>query len=128
MLIAYIDDDLDDKELFEQAVKDIDDRIHFIHFTNCQHFIQFIENGSRSVDFAFIELNMPLMSGLICSQSVKSNTGISIVLCSSTISPGAIVLTEEMKVPFFLKPSRISELSAEIKKVIFGQRNAPEAG
>ncbi len=62
-----IDDDIDDREIFTLALKDIDSSIKYTTAKDGAEALDFIENNGNFIpNFIFLDLNMPRVSGKEC--------------------------------------------------------------
>src|SRR5687768_12493620 len=61
MRIIYIDDDSDDREFFSDAIKIINPQISCIPFDNTEDSLAYLKKNDLTVDFIFVDLNMPKM-------------------------------------------------------------------
>jgi CheY-like chemotaxis protein len=69
--VALADDDVDDRELFEEALSRIDRAIKVQVFKNGTELISFLENNI-SPQVIFLDLNMPGLSGKECLRKIRS--------------------------------------------------------
>jgi len=71
MVIFYADDDDDDRELFADALEEVDPAIQLILARNGFEVIQLLESQKELPDYIFLDINMPLMSGKECLMRLK---------------------------------------------------------
>ena len=71
MVVLYADDDLDDRELFADALNEINSGIKLILAANGREVIDRIENQRELPDFIFLDINMPVMSGKECLKALR---------------------------------------------------------
>lgn len=72
--LLIIDDDADDRYLFIEAVKDIDQSIECIEVNNGEKALEILANPAHILpDCIFLDLRMPRLSGKICLQEIKLN-------------------------------------------------------
>ena len=71
MVIFYADDDGDDRDLFEDAMNEVNPDVKLVLATNGQEIIELLENIVEVPDFIFLDLNMPVMSGKECLKRIK---------------------------------------------------------
>lgn len=65
MIILCIDDDPEDIDLFRDAIQIVDPSINFLSATGGREALLLLasSNGSNCPEFAFLDINMPLMDG-----------------------------------------------------------------
>jgi len=74
MSFLLVDDDADDRELFIDAVNEIDQNISCITATNGQQAIEFLRNAESTLpDFIFLDLRMPRLDGKKCLAEIKGD-------------------------------------------------------
>lgn len=72
MIILLADDDLDDAEIFADALNDVDPRVKFFHAENGYGVFEQIKTlGNRTPSIIFLDLNMPEMDGWECLSILK---------------------------------------------------------
>jgi len=120
MLIFYVDDDSDDRELFRYAVKSVDPRTVLVAFESGEDLLTFLRSGTPLPDFIFIDINMPKMNGYECVQEIRSkeifNT-VKIIMYSTSFNPEDQLRFNQPGVDFLVKPSEIDSLVLYIKKL-----------
>lgn len=69
-----IDDDEDDREIFQMALNNANDAFRCVTARNGVDAIQLIRQEYEFMpDFVFLDLNMPYMSGKECLEAIKQN-------------------------------------------------------
>ena len=71
--LLIVDDDPDDRSLFIEAVKEIDDTIHCISATNGQEALEVLNSADQLPDFIILDLRMPRYGGKKCLYEIKRN-------------------------------------------------------
>lgn len=71
MVIFYADDDGDDRELFADAIEEVNPDIKLFLARDGQEIIQLLEDHNEVPDFIFLDINMPVMSGKECLKRLK---------------------------------------------------------
>jgi CheY-like chemotaxis protein len=71
MLIFYADDDSDDRELFADALNEVDPRIKLVLAANGREIMELVANQKEVPDFIFLDINMPVMSGKECLTALR---------------------------------------------------------
>jgi len=75
MTIFLVDDDEDDRKLFFEAVKDVDDTINCVGAVNGQGALLYLKNEANPVpDYIFLDLRMPGISGRKCLEEIKKES------------------------------------------------------
>lgn len=73
MTILYVDDDADDREIFCDAVRSIDENIICVTATNGLDALSFLESQTQLPDVVFLDINMPLMGGKTCLAEIRGS-------------------------------------------------------
>ena len=71
MVIFYADDDHDDRELFADALEEVNPGVRLVLARNGLEIIELLENQNEVPDFIFLDINMPVMSGKECLKKLK---------------------------------------------------------
>lgn len=70
--ILLIDDDIDDADLFKEALAEVDQASDFYHFDGCDALLSLIEKRIPLPDLIFLDINMPSLSGWKCLSSIQA--------------------------------------------------------
>lgn len=128
MLIFYVDDDSDDRELFSYAIKSVDPRIVLVAFESGEDLLTFIRSGTPLPDFIFMDINMPKMNGYECVQEIRSreifNT-VKIIMYSTSFNPDEQSRFNQPGVDFLIKPSELENLVQYIEMLIVKNNFTP---
>jgi CheY-like chemotaxis protein len=75
MTILNVDDDLDDQEIFAEAIGIIDPLITCINANNGLEGRELLFNDEKqlSIDYIFLDINMPKMNGIELLSLIKKN-------------------------------------------------------
>ncbi len=116
-----IDDDMDDTEIFELALRRARPEVHFYSSTSCKEALDQIFNEVIRPDIIFLDLNMPVITGKECLAKIKNSeqfNHIPIVIYSTSSEPRHIAETKMLGAHDFLtKPSRLQDLEKMISVV-----------
>jgi CheY-like chemotaxis protein len=69
-----IDDDQDDLEFLEEAIKQVDNSVQCITYLFCDEALNWISTESSVVPhYIFIDMNMPRLDGYTCLKELRKN-------------------------------------------------------
>lgn len=72
--LLIVDDDPDDRELFIEAVKDVDENIECVTANNGQQALELLKNPLLPLPhLIFLDIRMPLLNGKKCLFAIKSD-------------------------------------------------------
>ena len=117
------DDDSDDREIFIEALKGIDEYCDCITAFDGQEALFKLTKGMLKLpDFIFLDLNMPRMSGKQCLTEIKKDKKlqqIPVIIYSTSAEKKDIEETIKLGAAFFLqKPNRFDDLSRALANII----------
>lgn len=72
-VLFLVDDDPDDKDIFQEALKVVDDTIVCYTATDGKDALTKLHDALLLPDVLFLDLNMPVMSGKDCLRQLKSD-------------------------------------------------------
>lgn len=96
MTYLFIDNDLEDIDLYKEAIEYINESGYFAFqdqtitceaLTNCSNVVDYIQKLTRKPDVIFLDINMPHMGGKECLKVLKSNrdtSSIPVVMLSTS--------------------------------------------
>ena len=113
--ILFADDDADDRKLFFEAVKEIDDTIKCIGAANGKEALRYLKNEALPrPDYIFLDLRMPGISGQECLEEIKKDGNLMhipvIVYTTSREVEESIKLKKLGAVHFMSKPDSPDEI------------------
>ncbi len=115
-----LDDDIDDQELFIEAVNEVDNSIRCLPYSNCEEALELMK--SRKVNFPdviFLDLNMPRLNGKQCLAELKKDADlrdIPVVIYTTSSEKRDIDETSRLGASYFLtKPSKFEDLCSAIR-------------
>jgi CheY-like chemotaxis protein len=112
MVILYVDDDADDIQLFGEAVRQVDATITFVPARSAEDALDFL-NGEIFPDLIFMDINMPVMNGLMCLAAIRSNPVLEhlpVVMLSTSGTDREIDQSKSLGADFIVKPNTFQEL------------------
>ncbi|GEP51754.1 hypothetical protein FNO01nite_24260 [Flavobacterium noncentrifugens] len=119
----FIDDDEDDRDFFCTAMTEIDDSIEcFFAKDGVDAIDQLTKNAYMVPNHIFIDMNMPLMDGKQCLQTIKKIERLKEVPVYIYSTSGSPKLVEEVLASgakdFLIKPSNMAELVAMLRQIV----------
>lgn len=121
-VILLVDDDMDDQELFGEAMEIVDSSA-ICHFaSDGEEGLSMLEDGTLNCDLIFLDLNMPKMNGKQFLAEVKQNATlrkIPVVIFTTSLREKDGEETANMGAAHFLtKPSSFGELCKQLEDIL----------
>lgn len=121
MVILYVDDDVEDKEFFIEALKDIDVSIHCNTASNGREALDFLYGKQEMPSCIFLDINMPLMDGKACLTEIKKEKkykDIPVIMYSTTSNTNQIKECYKLGAfDFLIKPNTLKKLSEDLTSI-----------
>ena len=121
LFVVLADDDEDDREIFKDALKEIDTTIDFISFVDGQELKEWVAVVVEIPDYIFLDINMPKCTGLDCLNKIRENPqfeNCKLIIYSTSVSPTDIETAFERKASLYLiKPNSLTDLIKALKEV-----------
>ena len=122
--IYLVDDDLDDQEIFQMALREIDENIQCTPANNGVEALEKLQyDVSFTPDYIFIDMNMPKMNGMDCLRQMRSLNRLKntkIIMYSTTSDARLIDASQQIGASdFMIKPSNLTILKEQLA-AIFG--------
>lgn len=125
MNIFYADDDEEDREIFCEAIQQINPAIKIILSRDGQEALEILSTQKQPPNFIFLDINMPRMNGIECLTKLKSDNRfkrIPVIIYSTTSDRNEV---KKMKmlgaVDFIPKAHSFETLIESIHKVLTKQ-------
>lgn len=121
--LFIIDDDVEDQEIFMEAVKEVDSAIQCFTSTNGEEALEELEkNESVLPDLIFLDLNMPKLNGKQILREIKNRSmlnAIPVIMYSTSFAPRDIEEISQLGAAFhLLKPSRFDDLCSALGEIL----------
>jgi response regulator RpfG family c-di-GMP phosphodiesterase len=121
-LCVIIDDDPDDREIFEMCVRKVSDKVKCISFENGVDAIASIKSDSALLpDYIFIDVNMPKLNGVACLEILKKMERLKyskFFMYSTTSDASSVDNSKSLGASeYIVKPSKTAELKAKLFKI-----------
>jgi CheY-like chemotaxis protein len=122
MNILYIDDDAEDRELFKEALYEVDPAIVCYLADDGAKGLNTLEELVMVPDLIFVDVNMPIMNGKQFLKTVKNTIRlrtIPVIMYSTTSQPREMNEYFQLGArDFLVKPSSFSDVCETLKKAI----------
>lgn len=121
MSILYIDDDIEDIEIFHEAVRAVDPSIQYLSATSAKDALHILNARSALPNHIVLDINMPGMDGKLCLKEIRSEKRfdpIKVVVYSTNSFPKDVEQIEAMGATFMRKASSFNDLCEMIRKLI----------
>jgi CheY-like chemotaxis protein len=120
--IFYADDDLDDREFFECAVREVSDSFNLITHSDGNELIDMLNNPPPFPNILFLDLNMPIKNGFEVLMEIRQSEqtkNIPVVVFSTSDDAEAIDKTRNLGANLYVpKPNTYTDLKKVIKHSI----------
>lgn len=122
-MFFIVDDDIDDQDLFIEAVNEVDKSIQCISATDCEEALDLLKNRKiGKPDMIFLDLNMPRLNGKQCLAELKKEShlrDIPVIIYSTSSEKRDIEETTRLGAAHFLtKPNKFEELCKALSFVL----------
>ena len=115
--IIFVEDDLDDQEVFQQAYQDLGIPNRLVMFSDAQKAYEYFNNTKKDLFLIISDINMPIMNGIEVLETLKTDIDfkkIPIVVFTTSSGHREKLLCDGYGVELITKPNRV----AEFKKVL----------
>jgi len=120
-IILLADDDMDDTEMFCEALADVDESVICCCAENGKEALKILESLEQNPGVIFLDLNMPIMNGWECLKEIKSNQrfkDIPVIMISTSSHKNDMDNAASLgAVCYFVKPNNFKDLK-EVLKII----------
>ena len=123
MRIFLVDDDLDDRLFFKEAIHSLEMNVTLDMFSGGQELLEYFKDEYNELpNLLFLDLNMPVVDGMDCLDEMKANNhlkDIIIAIYSTSASEKDIENTFIKGANIYVqKPNSFSQLKKSIKKIL----------
>lgn len=124
MDVLLIDDDVDEREFFMDALSYVNPALVCVVARDCADAMKLLHESSTLPLYVFLDINMPAMDGKECIRLIKGNdrfSSVKVVMYSTTSNEREIIEYKSLGATFFLvKPPTFKELCDSLT-VMLGQ-------
>ena len=121
--ILYVDDDLEDIEIFHEAVKAVDAPIQYTSATSAKEALEILQTLKALPDYIVLDINMPGMDGKRCLKEIRTEKrfdAIRIIIYSTNSFPQDIQQIEALGATFIRKANSFNELCQMVNYLVHG--------
>lgn len=129
MTVLNVDDDLEDREFFCEALREIDPSITCLIAGSGMEALALLKNQVPLPDYIFLDINMPMMDGKQCLRALKSMPefeGIPVIMYSTSTDSREIrecyMLGAE---DFLIKPHSYEKLVNDLISIFAFSKRSP---
>lgn len=118
--IMLIDDDLDDREFFIEALNEIEGLSLFGIAENGEHALSVLDQSIKKPDYIFMDINMPKIDGIECLKELKkkrSLMNIPVFMLSTSLEQQGLAITLGAA-GYIKKSARLDSLQNDIIQII----------
>ena len=120
LTILLVDDDVDEYELFNTALKQLTEDYRLIYITSCDDLLSTIRTNNP--ELVFLDINMPGMSGIECLKHIRADKKfefLPIMIYSTSSNRMNIQQAYDNKANYYIvKPYSIQGIIKALEKVI----------
>lgn len=121
MTILNVDDDLEDIEIFCEAVSAIDPTIICLVARSAEEALQILNSDIELPAYIFLDINMPKIDGNACLHEIKKDERlrkIPVIMYSTHNPKTDIRVYKELNTGFLVKQNSFKALVHELRKVL----------
>ena len=114
MSVLFVDDDIDDREFFIDALSYVDAGITCVLAKDCEQALEILNDSKPLPEYVFLDIHMPSMDGKSCLAQIKKNPrfqNIKVVMYSNSSDQKLMEEYKALGATFFLiKPPTFKDL------------------
>ncbi len=119
--IFLVDDDIDDRNLFQEAMHEVDPHVKLSMAESCDMFMLLDKTQPNTPDLILLDMNMPGANGLECLEEIKSMLKyghIPVLIYSTSANPAQVEKTYKKGAALYLqKPSSFTGIKKLMHKL-----------
>lgn len=125
MTILYVDDDSEDIEIFEDAVRAVDPTIRCETAVTGAEALKYLHEAQRLPDYLILDINMPGMDGKDCLHEIRKDprlASLTVIVYSTNSFPRDVSEIESLNATFIRKANSFNDLCDTVRRIVSGQR------
>jgi CheY-like chemotaxis protein len=127
MNVLYADDDVDDREIFCEVIKEINPAIKVVLGKDGIETLKILSVQKELPDLIFLDINMPRMDGIECLVKIKSDDrlkGIPVIIYSTTSNKSDVTKISLLGASdFILKGNSYESVKESLHKILTSHRD-----
>ncbi len=120
--LFIIDDDIEDQEIFIEAVKEVSKDIQCSSSSSGEDALHSLQRSDKLPDLIFLDLNMPKLNGKQVLKEIKKVPAlkdIPVIMYSTSFAPRDIEEVRQLGAAHhLLKPSRFNDLCSALDSIL----------
>ena len=124
MTILYVDDDTEDIEIFQDAVRAVDPAIECRTAFTGTEALKYLQEVQRLPDYVVLDINMPGMDGKYCLHEIRKDprlSSLTVIVYSTNCFPGDVAEIESLNATFIRKANSFNDLCETLRRIVSGQ-------
>lgn len=121
MVILFVDDDVDDVEMFSDALKKVDATLRCIVAYNGKQALDILQTGLVP-DYIFLDINMQVMNGRETLRALRKERRykkVPVIMYSAVITPDQLTsFKKEGATRFMIKSDKLQDICQSLEKII----------
>ncbi|HXD76224.1 MAG TPA: response regulator [Puia sp.] len=126
MTIFLVDDDADDRKLFFEMAKEVDDTITCIPAPGCEAALLYLRNQANPLpNYIFLDLRMPGLSGEECLVEIKKDprlSSIPVIVYTTSRDVGESVRLKQLGAAHFMSKPVLPEDVYYMVSFVLGEK------
>lgn len=126
MTILTVDDDIEDIEIFCDAVRDVDPSIVCLTAKSAEEALQILNSDIQLPEYIFLDINMPKVDGNVCLKEIKNDARLNkipVIMYSTYSRKSDIETYKALNAGFLRKHNSYYELVSALKEVLLRRSN-----
>lgn len=120
--IFLVDDDADDRMLFQEAMSEVDPKAKLSVADGCDMLLKLSKIEHDKPDMIFLDLNMPGLNGFECLDEIKNKQhfgNVPVIIYSTTANPEQVKKTYNRGATLYMqKPSSYEGIKKLMNKIL----------
>lgn len=120
MSILYVDDDIEDIEIFQDAVNSVDPTIQYMSAQSGKELFEILNKLTVLPDHIILDINMPGMDGRLCLQEIRKQekyNSINVIVYSTNSFPKDIEHIRSFGATFIRKANSFNDLCEIVRRL-----------